>query len=99
MANQKVEVNIDRLEIRLKGVSAHTAQAAIKQLGSRLLNQLARDETFAKARRGPRIETLDAGTVKLQSGESKNPSGLRDRIVSGIVKTVGTKSAGPGGKE
>jgi hypothetical protein len=99
MANRKVEVNIDRLEIRLKGISAHTAQAAVKQLGSRLLKQLARDETFAKARPGPGIETLDAGTIKLQSGESKNPSGLRDRIVSGIVKSVGTKSIGSGGKK
>lgn len=99
MTNQQVKINIDRLDIRLKGVSAHTARAAVNQLGSHLLNQLARDEKFAAAKRGTRIETLDAGTIKLQSSESKNPNGLRDRIVSGIVKTVNTKSANTGGKE
>ena len=99
MANQQIKVNIDRLDIRLKGVSAHTAQAAVKQLGSRLLNQLARDKSLANAKQGHRIEILDAGTIKLKNGESKSSSGLRDQIVSGIVKTVNTKSAGSVRKE
>ncbi len=88
MENKKGNVTIDRLNIRLKGVPAHTARAVVEQLGSRLLKQLARDETFSRQGQHRRIDRVDAGTHQLQSGESKNPAGLQARIVSQIARSI-----------
>ncbi len=91
---EKVSVTIGRLNIRLKGVSAHTARAAAANLGSKLLEHLAGMEGNIKENPGARLEAVDAGTITLQKGEN-----VQDRIVSGIVKKVAaeTASSGTGG--
>ena len=88
MADKPVKVSIDRVNIRLRGVSAPVAQAAVKQLGSCLLQRMARDEAFINGQRKGRIDSLDAGSVNLQGAECKDPVGLRDRIAAGIVNAV-----------
>jgi hypothetical protein len=86
-------VTIDRLNIRLKGVSACTGQEVVKHLGSRLLKQLARQETALKKNPAARHDKVETGTITLQSGDNKDPSVLQERIVSGIVKTIAANAA------
>jgi len=88
MTDEQVTVTIDRLNIRLKGVSAQAAQAAAARLGTALLEQLARDDVPLKGKKTARIEQVDAGTLELKKGESANPAGLRERIAAGIAKSV-----------
>jgi len=43
MKNKPINLTIDRLNIRLKGVSRHQAREAVNGLGDRLLHQLTVD--------------------------------------------------------
>lgn len=97
MTYQHLTIIIDRLNIRLKGVSAQAAQAAVARLGTALLEQLARDDVPLKGKKTVRIEQVNAGTLELKKGESINPSGLRERIATGIAKSVAvTRTASTG---
>jgi hypothetical protein len=88
MTDEHVTVTIDRLNIRLKGVSAQAAQAAAARLGTALLEQLARHDASIKRKKTARIQQVNAGTLELKKGESANPDGLRERIATGIAKSV-----------
>ena len=97
MSNENITVTIDRLNIRLKGVSAQAAQAAAARLGTALLEQLARHDAPVKGKKNNRIEQVNAGTLELKKGESANPAGLRERIAAGIAKSVAvTRTASTG---
>src|SRR6059036_25539 len=82
----KQSINIDRLEIRLKGVSPETARAAVGDLGRELMGQL------ATARQGPagqptgNIDHVDSGTVHLASATT--PSELRRTIAGRIAASI-----------
>lgn len=93
MSNEKIKVTIDRLNIRLKRISAGSAQAVVADLGNRLLEQLARQETGIKGNPRTSLDHVDAGTLTLQKGEN-----IRDRIVSGIVKKVESGFTGTAGE-
>jgi hypothetical protein len=88
MTDEHVTVTIDRLNIRLKGVSAQAAQAAAARLGPALLEQLAGNDALLKGKKNSRIEQVNAAALELKKGESTNPAGLRERIAAGIAKSV-----------
>ena len=73
MKNQRVNLTIDRLNIRLKGVSRHEARETVNGLGDRLANHL----------------TVDAaGNVIPRDRTQNEPVSLQDRIASKIARSI-----------
>src|SRR5712664_883724 len=80
----KRSIEIDRLEIRLKGIAPETARAAVGDLGREVLGQLARQ---GQAREGSgTIDRVDAGSARLTSGAT--PSELRSTIAGRIAASL-----------
>ena len=76
MTNQRINISIDRLNIRLKGVTPQAAREAVNGLGNRLAEQL----------------TVDAaGNVTPREGTINRPASLQDRVVSQIVGSIDEK--------
>jgi hypothetical protein len=87
----KQNIKIERLEIRLKGVSAERARAAVANLGYELMHELAAARTFGRnggAGRSIRIARIDSGTTG--AGEM-SPAELRRLIVRRIAASIGDK--------
>jgi hypothetical protein len=80
----KRSIEIDRLEIRLKGVSPESARAAVGDLGRDVLGQLAQ-QGQRPAPTGT-IDRVDAGSARLTSGAT--PSELRETIAGRIVRSI-----------
>jgi hypothetical protein len=85
----KQNVNIERLQIRLKGVSPQVARAAADELGSELLGQLSSSSGISTKASHVRSKHLDAGTVRL-SGVT-NALELRRRIAQSVVASINSK--------
>jgi hypothetical protein len=84
-------IDIDRLEIRLRGVSAETARAAVGDLHRELIGQLSGSRRQGPV--GPRtghIDRVDSGAVRLASGAT--PSELRRTIASQIAGSIRSTS-------
>jgi hypothetical protein len=77
-------IDIDRLEIRLKGVSPESARAAAGDLGRELLGEMARQDQGVQRTRN--IDQVDAGTVQLASGTT--PGELRRTIAGRIAASI-----------
>ncbi len=78
------KIDINRLEIRLKGVPAHRAREAATGLGHELLEQL-RSNPGSLTGEQP-VAHLNAGTVKISAGSSG--TALRRGMAERIAKTV-----------
>jgi hypothetical protein len=81
-------IKIDRLEIRLSGVSPEMARASSRGLGRAVLDQLIRDRVFLNGKPGGRIDRLAPDTLKFET--SAGPSALRGRISGRIVDAIST---------
>jgi hypothetical protein len=83
----KQRIAIDRLEIRLKGVSAASARAAVGELGRELMGQLATTRQGPGGQRSGNIERVDSGTVQLPSGATPSELGrtIAGRIAASLV--------------
>jgi hypothetical protein len=81
----KRSIEIDHVQIRLKGVAPELARAAMGGLGSELLTQLARQQGEGRARTG-NIEHVHSGSVRLTSGASA--SELRSTIAGRIAVSI-----------
>ena len=81
----KRTIEIERLEIRLNGITPESARAAAGGLGRELLDQLAGLQSKGDGRTG-RIDRLDAGTVRLAS--SPTPSELRRTIAASAAASI-----------
>ena len=89
----KQNIKIERLEIRLKGVSAERARAAAANLGSELMHELAAAQAFGRrggAGRSISIARIDSGTSAAGAGEM-SPAELRRMIVRRIAASIGDK--------
>jgi hypothetical protein len=85
MAN--VKINIDRLDLRLKGVSAHGARDLSGDLGSGLLRRLAQGHKF-QGGGTVKIGTVDAGV--LPAGKNASGPDLQRSIADRIADTIGS---------
>jgi hypothetical protein len=77
-------VHIDRLEIRMKGISPEAARAAANGLGSEVLESLGSIANGSK--HGARIGRVDAGNLKVDSGSGS--AGLRQQIAQRVANSV-----------
>ena len=82
----KRRIDIDRLEIRLLGVSAESARAAVGDLGRELMGQLAAPRQGPGGQRTGSIDRVDSGTVHLPS--SATPSELRRTIAGRVAASI-----------
>lgn len=80
----KRSIEIDRLEIRLKGIAPESARAAVGDLGREVLRQLAQQGEGHKGTGN--IDRVDAGSVRLTSGAT--PSELRSTIAARIAGSI-----------
>jgi hypothetical protein len=90
----KQNIKIERLEIRLKGVSAERARAAVSGLGSELMEQLGAEQKFGRQSGGGRsikIARIDAGTTGASGASERSPAELRRLIVRRIAASIGDK--------
>jgi hypothetical protein len=85
----KQNISIERLQIRLKGVSAHVARTAVSELGHELLGQLASSGQPQDAGRNVRAGEIEIGTVRL-SGET-GPAELRRVITQNVAASINSK--------
>ena len=88
----KQSIKIERLEIRLKGVSVERARAVTANLGSDLMEQLA-GQTPGRSNsvgggRSIKIARIDSGASA--TGEM-SPAELRSLIVRRIAASIGDK--------
>jgi hypothetical protein len=82
-------VSIDRLQIRLRGVSSQSARSAVKDIGAELLGQLATPGVLAKAHRRA-IGKIEAGKFSVPPGTA--PSELRELIARRIAESIKMKT-------
>jgi hypothetical protein len=85
----KQNINIERLQIRLKGVSPQVARAAADELGSELLGRLSAPGVLHTQASQVRSKELDAGTVRLSG--ATNAVDLRRRIAQSVVASINSK--------
>ena len=76
----KRDIHIERLQIRMRGIDARRARAAVSDLGHELLSQLG---TLDEMRGNVRISKVDAGIAQVRS--ETGPAELRQRIAERIV--------------
>ncbi len=84
-----MKVNIDRLQIRLKGVSPSMACEAVNGLGHGILEQLSTDSTF-KQQGDIKIDTVQAGRIKLERNTST--ANLRQQMAKSVSKAINSGS-------
>jgi hypothetical protein len=82
-------INIDRLEIRLTGISPQSARAAVGDLGRDLQRQLALSPVPGGRKGAVRIGGIDSGTVQLSEGTS--PAELRGAIAQRLTGSISAK--------
>jgi len=87
-------ISVDRLEIRLKGISADSARAAVSGLGGELVSRLASDCPQVFGARD--TNHLDAGSVTMPVGAA--PSELRASIAARVSASINRRTA-PLGRE
>ena len=85
----KTNIAIDRLHIRIRGVSPQVARSLANGLGSELIGQLAKQAGLLKAKQLINIEKIDSGTLKTEKGTS--PSDLRSAIAGRVTSTIASK--------
>lgn len=88
----KQSIKIARLEIRLQGVTAQTARAAVRDLGHALLGRLAASPSLGSDRRAGKLDQVDAGHVRLASDSA--PAALRATIANKVAAAIKAKLNG-----
>jgi hypothetical protein len=83
-------IKIDRLEIRLKGVSPQAARVTFAEIGNELMEQLAKQQNLLKGEHAAYIEKIDSGTMKIE--KNTNSSDLRKLVAARIANSVGSRS-------
>ncbi len=84
-------VHIDRLQIRLTGVSPQKARSTVEGLGQQVLAQLARAGNLPQSQGRQQIEGIDAGTIRATRGTT--PADMRTLIARQIAQAILSKSS------
>ena len=82
----KRDIHIERLQIRMRGIDARKARAAVSDLGQELLSQLTTPGALDGMRGSVRISNVDAGTA--QAGSETAAGELRQRIAKKIAGSI-----------
>ena len=82
-------INIDRLEIRLRGISPQAARAAASELGRDLLHRLAVLPVNAGRSGAVRLDRIDSGALHLAAGTRATE--LRHAIAQKITGSIQSK--------
>lgn len=82
-------VHIDRLEIRMKGISPEAARASASGLGSEVLEGLGSIANANQSKRDTRIGKVDAGNLKVDG--ATGPTELRRRMAEQVVRSIQAK--------
>jgi hypothetical protein len=85
----KRRINIDRLEIRLQGIAAETARAAVSDLGQDLLAQLSSPMSFSTRTRHTRVARIEPDLLRVPSGV--RPHELRSAIAERVANSIRSK--------
>lgn len=85
----KRSINIERLNIRLQGVSPQSARAAVNLLGQDLLKQLVAPQNLSGVRRTVKIGHINAGAFQLAAGTT--PNQLRSVMAARIALSIRSK--------
>ncbi len=91
MTNKKVKITIDRLNIRMKGITSQDVKGETNSMVSELLKEFAMNEKLVKEKGMVRFESVNAGKVQLQRGSNNCPDRREARIASGIANAVSLK--------
>ena len=89
----KRDIHIERLQIRMRGIDARRARAAVSDLGHELLSQLG---AFDGMKGNVRITKVDAGTA--QVGSETGAGELRQRIAKQIAGSLAADKRGKGNR-
>ena len=82
----KRSIDIERLEVKLVGISPDAAHMAVAGLGQELLQQLASVANVGHRKGAHRIDEIDSGTLNPAKGTS--PSALRKAIAQKITGSI-----------
>jgi hypothetical protein len=83
----KRKINIDRMQIRVRGVAPQVVRAATGDLGHELMQRLAAPSAIS--RKGQvRVDQVECGTLK---GDAETAAELRERMVNRIVSSIAAK--------
>jgi hypothetical protein len=85
----KSNIKIDRLDIRLRGVSQQSARTVADGLARELATQVASRAKSSRGERSGDAVDIDAGTSSVQS--SAGPSELRALIAGRIADAIASK--------
>ena len=88
-------IKIDKLNLRLRGISSVVARDLITLLGVELTRHLSNQRDVLNGKRGVNIDNINSG--KLEISGDKNAANLRrmtaERIASAIISETKTNSA------
>ncbi|MFW6078556.1 MAG: hypothetical protein ACODAE_02980 [Gemmatimonadota bacterium] len=76
-------IDVERIAVRLSGVSAHTARAALSGLEAEIGRELGRRAREGAAVRPGRLPRIELGTVRLRAGAA--PAEVRGEIARAVV--------------
>ena len=79
-------VKVDRLEIRLKGISPEVARSAAAGLGNEVLGQLSERSGPSRKKPTKTISRIDLGTLETVRGTGS--SDLRRAIAAKVVESI-----------
>jgi hypothetical protein len=93
--NQIKHINIDRLEIRLRGGDSNSARALGASIGEEILTQIAQQTSVARNGQSTRIGHIDAGTVRLGSDTrgSDSYTPIARQIAAHVSSRIGPSSS------
>lgn len=82
------DIIIDKLEIRLRGISPQVARASIEGMGDTLLEHLA-DQYNPSGKRELNISKIDSGILKVRKETS--PLDMKKMISSRVAESIASK--------
>lgn len=89
-------IDVDRVAVRLKGVSAHTARSAMSGLEAEVGRELVRRGRAGARVRPGRMPRIDLGTVRLRGGAA--PADVRGAVARAVVDAAVSGHAGGSGR-